>query len=308
MKQFLLMLFVLSALSCGGPRSGSEMPAHSPEAEAVSFSGEPLYAKPADSMAVMKSDSLIQGIRSKPELSEEDYVSMGRSLVGIGQFRKAVNVYTEGLSAFPNSYKLLRHRGHRYINLRELDNAIDDLTRAEELIRNEPEVYEYDATGKQGATYQHQIWYHIGLYHFLKRNYAAAAEAYEKSLATAHTGGDKAGASDWLYNCYMRAGEKAKAAAVARPFTVDFDIENKDYPYYRRLLLFNGAIKPADLVDESKDIREMNLYEITKLYGLANYYAYQGDSTHAQQLYTKVLKSGEWQGFAYASAELDVRQ
>ncbi len=309
MKRLSILILVAALfVGCNGPRTGSENPSHSPEAEATSFTGEPLYAKPADSLAAAKSDSLISTIRAKGALTEEDFVAIGRSLVGVGQFRKAVDAYTEGLTTFPNSYKLLRHRGHRYINLRQLDKAIADLNRAEELIRNEPEVYEYDAAGKQGATYQHQIWYHIGLYHFLKRNYTDAAAAFEKSLATSHAGGDTAGASDWLYNSYMRAGKKEKAAAVAKPFTADFNIENKDYPYYRRLLLFNGVIKPEELVDESKQIGDMNLYEITKLYGLANYYTYRGDSTHAQALYAKILQSGEWQGFAYASAELDVRQ
>ncbi|MBL7845888.1 MAG: tetratricopeptide repeat protein [Cyclobacteriaceae bacterium] len=308
MKHYFLFIAAVGLFSCGGPKTADEQPATSPEAEAVSFLGTPLYAKAPDSLAAVKSDSLINAIRAKENLSEDDYVAIGRSLVGLGKFRSAVDVYTEGLAKFPDSYKLLRHRGHRFINLRQLDKAIVDLNRAEELIRNEPPVYEYDAAGKQGATYQHQIWYHIGLYHFLKRDYAKGAEAFENSLATAYSGGDKAGASDWLYNCYMRAGAKDQAAVVAKPFTLDFEIENKDYPYYRRLLLFNGVIKPAELVDENKAIGEMTLYEITKLYGLANYYAYQGDSTHAQTLYNKILQSSEWAGFAYASAELDARQ
>jgi tetratricopeptide (TPR) repeat protein len=251
---------------------------------------------------------LISSIRAKTALSEEDYISIGRSLSGIGQFRKVVETYTEGLAKFPDSYRLLRHRGHRYINLRQLEPAIADLTRAEQLIAQEPPVFETDAAGKPGASYQHQIWYHIGVYHFLKRGYQKGAEAFEKSLATAYSGGDKAGASDWLYNCYMRAGQKEKASAVAKPFTADFNIENKDYPYYRRLMLFNNVIKPAELVDENNSIGNMSLTELTKLYGLANYYRYQGDTTHAQTLYSRILESSEWAGFAYACAELDARQ
>lgn len=278
-----------------------------PEPEAMSFSGKPLYAKLADSVSVVKSDSLIAAIRSKADLSEDDFIAMGRSNVGIYQFKKAVDVYSEGLVKYPNSYRLLRHRGHRYINLRQLENAIPDLLKAEELIRPEPEVYEYDASGKQGATYQHQIWYHIGLYHFLKRDFGSSASAFEKSLATAHAGGDLAGSSDWLYNAYMRLGEPDKAAKVARPFVLDFNIENKDYPYFRRLLLFNGVIKPEELVDANKPIAEMTLLEMTKLYGLANWNAYRGDNETANVLYKKILESTEWAGFAYASAELDVK-
>lgn len=294
-------------ISCTPQKTENESASKAPEPETFSFSGKPFYAKVADSLSVAKSDSLIAAIRSKAELSEDDFIAIGRSKVGINQFRKAIEIYSEGLVKFPNSYKLLRHRGHRYINLRQLENAIPDLMRAEELIRPEPEVYEFDAAGKQGATYQHQIWYHIGLYHFLKRDYAASASAFEKSLATAHAGGDLAGSSDWLYNAYMRLGEKDKAAKVARPFVLDFNIENKDYPYFRRLLLFNGVIKPEELVDANKPIAEMTLLEMTKLYGLANWNAYRGDTETANALYKKILESKEWAGFAYASAELDVK-
>lgn len=305
--RLLAIPLVLLLVACSGPRTESEKPESVPESETTSFSGQPLFARVPDSLAAVKSDSLIASIRSKAELTEDDYISIGRSLSGIGQFRKAVDAYSEGLTKFPDSYKLLRHRGHRYINLRQLEPAIADLTKAAQLIPAEPPVFETDAAGKPGASYQHQIWYHIGVYHFLKRDYPKGAEAFEKSLVTAYSGGDKAGASDWLYNCAMRAGNKTRAAEVAKPFTADFDIENKDYPYYRRLLLFNNVIKPVELVDENKPIGEMNLTELTKLYGLANHYLYQGDTTHAKTLYNRILESSEWAGFAYAAAELDAR-
>ncbi len=306
MRYLVIFLFTLLA-ACSGPRNESEKPEAAPEPEALSFSGEPLMARVPDSVSAAKSDSLVAAIRAKADLTEEDYIAIGRSLSGIGQFRRAVEAYTEGLTKYPDSYRLLRHRGHRYINLRQLEPAIADLSKAAQLIPQEPPVYETDASGKPGASYQHQIWYHIGVYHFLKRDYVSGAEAFEKSLATAYSGGDKAGASDWLYNCAMRAGNKERAAAVAKPFTADFNIENKDYPYYRRLLLFNNVIKPGELVDENAAVKDMSLTELTKLYGLANYYLYQGDTTRARTLYGKVLESSEWAGFAYASAELDAR-
>lgn len=302
----LLLLIVVAAHAQQPTQPAPGTPA-APAPEALSFSGKPLQAKIADPKSLAKCDSLIAAIRSRAEITEEDYIAIGRAYVSVNQFRKAVDAYSQGLSKYPNSYKLLRHRGHRYINLRQLDRAIADLNRAEKLIRPVGEVYEFDAAGKQGATYQHQIWYHIGLYHFLKKDYSASAEAFEKSRGTSHAGGDNAGASDWLYNAYMRAGKADKAKAVLKPFTLTFDIENKDYPYYRRLLLFNGQIKPEELVDMNKPIDQMTLLEMTKLYGLANWYRYKGDAATAQQLYKKILESKEWAGFAYASAELDVQ-
>lgn len=309
--RYIVLLLTSILMLCGGCLHTTEVKenetAKEPVPEAYSFSGKPLYAKPTDSLALTKADSTIAAVHSKKNLTEEDYIEIGRQLTGTNRFRLTVENYSEGLKQFPSSFKLLRHRGHRYLNLRQLDNAIKDLTKAEELIRKEPTIWEYDALGKPTATYQHQIWYHIGLYHFLKREYAASATAYEKSLAATREGNNIAGASDWLYNAYQRSGQQAKIPALLKPFTLTFDIEDKDYPYFRRLLLFNGVITPEQLVDIDKPIEQMSLGETTKLYGLANWYRYKGDSVKANDLYKKVLRSKEWAGFAYACAELDAK-
>ena len=303
MKNLFYPLVVLLLISCEQKKQTAE-----PSPETISFLGKPLYAKLIDSALLAKADSAIQAIQNKGELIEEDFIAISRNLVSTYRFKRAIEFFSQGLIKFPNSFKLLRHRGHRFLNLRQPDEAIADLTKAEELIRSEPETWEYDATGKPTATYQHQIWYHIGLYHFLKKEYAAAATAYEKSLAFSKEGNNIAGASDWLYNAYQRSGQQDKIPNLLKPFTLDFKIEEKDYPYFRRLLLFNGIITPEQLIDVNLPVDKLPLTDVTKLYGLANWYFYKGDSTKAQSLYKKVLQSNEWAGFAVACAELDVKE
>lgn len=308
MKNSISVLAILLLLSCSTKQSDqSNENQLGPEPEAYSFSGKPLLTKSADSVSLAKSDSLVAAVRSKSELSEVDYIDMGRSLVNTFRYKKAIENYSEGIAKFPYSFRLLRHRGHRYLNVRQLDKAIADLNKAEELIRSQSEVFEYDAAGKPGATYQHQIWYHIGLYHFFKKDYSSCATAFEKSLATAKAGNDIAGSSDWLYNAYLRTGQKEKASAVLQPFTPDFAIDDKGYPYFRRLLFYKGLITPEELIDINKPIGDLSIAELTKLCGLANYYAYNGDQDAANIFYKKILDSREWAGWAYASAELDAR-
>lgn len=303
MKQLIFPLIVLFLISCQQKDQVIE-----PTPETISFLGKPLFAKKIDSSLLASADSTIQAIQNKGELTEEDYIAIARNLVSTYRFKKAVENFSVGLNKYPNSYKLLRHRGHRYLNIRQLDKAFADLTKAEELIRSEPESWEYDAAGKPTATYQHQIWYHIGLYHFLKREYAPSATAYEKSLTYSKEGNNIAGASDWLYNAYQRSGQQDKIQNLLKPFTLDFKIDEKDYPYYRRLLLFNGIITPEQLLDVNLAVDKLSLSDMTKLYGLANWYLYNGDSTKANELYKKVLQSNEWAGFAIACAELDVKE
>lgn len=308
MKPIYLISFTLiTVVSCTRQKEASTAP-ETPIQETVSFLGKPLFAKVQDPIALAKADSTIDVIQSKNDLTEEDYIDISRSLVGTGRFRAAVENFSKGLQQYPTSYKLLRHRGHRYLNLRELDNAIADLSKAEELIRTEPEVWEYDGAGNPTATYQHQIWYHIGLYHFLNREYKASADAYERSLAYTKEGNNIAGASAWLYEAYQRSGQASKIPALLKPFTLDFDIEDKNYSYYQRLLFYNGEITEAELVDANLPIDQLSLGDLTELYGLANWYATKGDSAKANDFCKKIVQSNDWAGFAIACAELDLKE
>jgi tetratricopeptide (TPR) repeat protein len=278
-----------------------------PGAEAVSFSGKPLYVRKPDSSVVRRSDSLLNILKSKPSLSEDDYVEVGRLLVTQNRYRDAIAKYTEGISMYPESFKLYRYRGHRYINLRQIDDAMIDLGKARDLMESQPEAMEFGGDGKPTATTQHQVWYHIGIYHYLKKDYASCAAAFEKALQATKEPNNIAGASDWLYNAYQRMGDKVKAENVLAPFTLDYPIEDKNYPYFRRLLLFKKLITPEELIEPAMDPTAMSVQDMTKLYGLANFHAYNGNAELANELYKKVLLTDQWLGFAYAGAELDVK-
>lgn len=275
-------------------------------AEALSFSARPLYPRKPDSIIARRSDSLMNIVKAKASLSEDDYVEIGRLLLTQNRYRDAIANYTEGISKYPESFKLYRHRGHRYINLRQLDDAIGDLNKARDLMASQPESMEFGADGKPTASTQHQVWYHIGIYHYLKKDYSGCAEAFEKALALAKEPNNIAGASDWLYNAYQRS-DKAKAERVLDPFTLDYPIEDKNYPYFRRLLLFKKLITPEELIDPNMEPSAMSIGDMTKLYGLANFHAYYNNTELANELYKKVLATDQWLGFAYACAELDVK-
>lgn len=302
----MLLALALILLSCTRPAATEESSSTTPGgAEATSFAGKPLVAKTADPKLLAKSDSVIAAIKSKSELTEDDYVDMGRQFVSTNRYKLAVANFTEGLAQYPNSFKLLRNRGHRYITLRQLDLAIADLTKAEELIRPQPEIWEYDAEGKPNASIQHQIWYHIGVYHYLKKDYTQSSQAFEQALAWTHEGRNIVGATNWLYDNYKRLGQNDKAGALLKPITPDYDTD-REHAYFRRLMLYKGVIKPEELVDVNIASDKLSIQDITKMYGLANWYAYQGKQEMAFSLYSKILESSEWAGFAYAASEIEV--
>jgi tetratricopeptide (TPR) repeat protein len=303
MKPSILAVIFLFLLSCAGNKE--QVYSESPAPQALSFSGKPLFSKPAEPAVLSKSDSIIDAIKSKGEISEDDFVEIGKQLVGTARYKLAVDNYSEGLSKYPDSYKLLRNRGHRFITLRQLDDAMKDLTKAEALIRSEPDVMEYGLDGKPTATVRHQIWYHIGVCHYLNKDYGQSAAAFEKALATAGDSKNVVGASDWLYNSYMRLGLKDKAESLLAPITPDLDTD-REQAYFRRIMLYKGVIKPEELIDVRMAPDKMSVQDVTKLYGLANWYAYHGDTDTAGLLYKTILQSDAWPGFAYAAAEKEV--
>ncbi len=307
MKPFTFVVILITLCSCSNQKEHVENSTPSNDPEAISFSGKPLFAKEAEPAALAKSDSTIKTILSKGDLTEDDFVEIGKHYVATNRYKLAVSNYSEGLEKFPNSYKLLRNRGHRYITLRKLNEAIRDLEKAEELIPAVGEEMEYGLDGKPTATLRHQIHYHIGVFQFLKKDYIKAAIAFEKALAAADNSKNAVGASDWLYNCYMRIGRKDKADELLKPITPDY-VEDKDQAYFRRVLFYKGLIRADELIDVTMPSEKMSIQDVTKLYGLANWYKYQGNSEKSTELYKLVLQSDGWPGFAYAAAEKEMIQ
>lgn len=275
-------------------------------AEAISFLGEPLFAPVISDSIIQKSDSIINTIKDKTSLTEEDYLSIGFQLANTGRYRDAMANYDEGLARYPESFKLLRHRGHRYITTRQLNNALSDLTKAAALIEGQLDEAEYDQNGVMTGTYQHWIWYHIGLCYYLNHAYIQAVPAYEKCLAESRSNKNLVGVSDWLYNTYMRLGEQEKATQLLESISPNMDTD-RDHPYFRRIMLYKNVISPEELVDVDQDPIKASVSDITKMYGLANWYNYQGNKEKAKILYQKIIKSENgWPGFAFAAAEKEL--
>ena len=267
--------------------------------EAVSFTGQPLYQREATTEALAKNDSLIALMNEKGSLSEEDFIKKAGYYVSTNRFRDAVDVYSEGLRQFPESYKLRRFRGHRYLSLRETEKAILDLNEAVSLLdENSAKELENDASGKPWGTYEHWIYYHIGLYHYLEGNYEEAAKAYQKCIDTAINGKNVVGPSDWLYNSLQKMGEPEKADAVIASITPDYDTD-RDHPYFKRVMLNKGVIKPDEIMDVTKATQDWTAGDITIAYGLANWYGRNGDVEKADEIFNKILETPVWNTWAY---------
>ncbi|WP_084399160.1 tetratricopeptide repeat protein [Henriciella aquimarina] len=272
--------------------------------EATSFLGEPLYRKPASPEKAAAAEEALARLEASEELSEDDYIEIGGTVAGAGRYQDAIAAYSQGIADFEDSYKLRRHRAHRYITTRQLEKAYDDLKEAEALVKaaDAESVYEYKG-GHPHGTYAHWIQYHIGIYHYLNGDFANSAEAFEGCVKTSEDNDTLIGSVDWLYNAYLRNGQPDKASAVLE--LVDADIEaDETYPYYKRVMMYKGVVSTEDVIDlstpESWDGRDA-----TVAYGVASGMIADGDDDAARSILKGVLNTSYWPIWAYVSAERD---
>jgi len=296
--------FCLIIVCLVGCASRKPMPSN---AQATSLLGKPLFSPevPGDQRAKLDANLAAAQVAFHSDPSEDNAVWLGRRLAYLGHYKEAIDVFTQALERYPDSAKLLRHRGHRYITIRRFDDAIHDLGWATDNIRNRPDEIEPDgapnARNLPRSTLNSNIWYHLGLAHYLKGSYEHAAMAFGMCLDFSRDNDDKlVSTSYWLYLSRMRTGDQAGAAAILQDIRPDMDvIENQSY--HRLLLCFKGAIKPGEVVQGDD-----TLANPTIAYGLAIRRVLRGEAVAAKTDFERIVANPNWGAFGYIAAEAEL--
>ena len=312
---FLAPLFT----ACSPAESGSSdaPPAESPDAavatlpegaEAVSLLGEPLYPAPAPAEVAARQAEDVDAARADYEADPGDadaIIWLGRRIGYTGRYRDAIEVFSEGIRKHPGDARMYRHRGHRWISVREFDRAIEDLAHAAALVQGEPDEVEPDGQpnerGIPTSTLQSNIHYHLALAHYLKGDFETALPSYRDYLAVTTNPDQLVAISHWWYMALRRLGRDEEAAAVLEPVTAELDvIENT--PYHRLLLMYKGEIEANELWNpESEDPTG-----VASAYGVATWHLYNGRAQQAEEMFRRILEGSGWAGFGYIAAEAEI--
>jgi tetratricopeptide (TPR) repeat protein len=276
--------------------------------EATSLSGKPLFIPPAIPNKQKLDADLAQAekaLAANPK-DAEAIIWVGRRLGYLWRFNDAIAMFTKGIALHPDNAKLYRHRGHRYITIRQFAKAQSDFERAAQLVKGKPDEIEPDGapnpSGKPRGTLQFNIWYHLGLAYYLQGDYAKAYDAYVECMKVSNNDDAVTATSDWMWMTLMRLNRKAEAAKVLERITPQMDIlENGSY--HRRLLMYKGLEKPEALLDTAK---ADDTTVATQGYGVGNYYYVTGNTAKAREVLQKVTSGGGWNAFGYIAAEADL--
>jgi len=243
------------------------------------------------------------------DATEDNYIWLGRRYGYLVEYNKAIALFTEGIEKFPNSYRLYRHRGHRYISQRKFDAAIADLTKAAELMKGTPIEIEPDGQpnklNKPLSTTQFNVWYHLALAHYLKGDFVHAEQAYLACLAVSDNDDLLTATIDWLYMTYRRQGKMDEAKKLLERISESITIvENESY--YKRLKMYKGLLPVDSVLSVNAGAEDVDLALATQGYGVGNWYLYQGDTTQAYTIYDKVVKGRHFSAFGFIAAEADL--
>jgi tetratricopeptide (TPR) repeat protein len=320
------LLFLSAAIlsACGGETAEDQegrveeapVPALSAEdlpegAQAWSLLGEPLYppAFSEEARAALEAqlDEAVAELRAAPE-DPDAMIWAGRRYAYLGEYRRAIDLFTAGVSTLPEDPRFLRHRGHRYISVREFDNAIADFSRASEMIQGTEDEVEPDgmpnALGIPTSTLHFNIWYHYGLAHYLKGEFDQALEKYRECMEVSDHPDSKVATAHWLYMSLRRLGMGPEAEDFIHGLDLDALAPEviESGSYLELLRLYQGSGEGEMGVESPQDMSGAAL-----MYGYGNWLFYNGRQEEARAVFQDIVGArDQWASFGYIAAEAEL--
>ena len=299
-RPFCWILFFAIASSCKSPEEPNQRTAGAPDTFTTPLGKSFEIPPPSDNML-----DLFEQAKADYE-QDPDHIDhiiwYGRRTAYLPRYEEAIAIYTEGIEKYPDEPRLYRHRGHRYISIREFDKAIADLEKAAALIKGTENEIEPDglpnAQGIPVSSLHGNIWYHLGLAYYLKHDLAKAFEAYTQCRNAHNYDDNLVSSTHWLYMIQRRMGNEALANEQLVPIHDTMNII-ENFSYYNLCKLYKGLV-PID----SLTAGEGSAGDAVK-YGLANWELYHGNAESARDKMDDILKGPTWNSFGYIAAESD---
>lgn len=280
-------------------------------AEAVSLFGEPLTAVPMSPEQRQERQRRLTEARAAAEARPGDVEAQiwyGRRAADLGHLRESIDIFTRALVRFPDDPRLLGQRGRSYITLRRFDLAVADLERATRLAADRPDQPEPEdaPVNKTPNTLRSNLWFHLGIAHYLAGSFEEAVRTESECLRLPATPDREAGARFWSYLALRRLGRDVEARQTLAPVRPNMAvIESR--AYLLLMLMFKGELTPDSLL--SPDAAGADPIDQAILrYGVGTWFLAEGKREDAVRIYRELLGLGQWHSFAHTAAEADLRR
>ncbi len=245
----------------------------------------------------------------KKAQTADSYIWLGRRTAYLGNYKEAIKIYTDAIEKFPTDARLFRHRGHRFISIRCFDDAVKDFEKAAKLVKGKKDEIEPDglpnARNIPTSTLQSNIFYHLGLAYYLKKDFKNALKAYSEAEKVSTNPDMLVATKHWLYMTLRRMNKTKEAEKAIAGIKDNLDIiENDDY--YKLVKLYQGKLKAEDLLKEIGT--EANSLSNASLgYGLGNWFLYNGEKEKAEKIFRRIIEGNQWASFGFIAAEAELK-
>jgi tetratricopeptide (TPR) repeat protein len=190
-----------------------------------------------------------------------------QTLARLQRHAEGIESCSKALQLRPDDAATLIDRGHYHINLRQLDPALADLTRAETMKKDD-----------------YGLFYHLALARYINGEFAKAADVYEQCVRTAQSPDNRMSCQAWQYLALVRAGRRADAQRLLDGFSPD--PQQTPNAYVERLLLFKGTRTEEQVATlMQKDALQLP----TVAYSIGIWHLLNGRDRQAREYFQKAL-------------------
>lgn len=231
---------------------------------------------------------------------ESSYSWRGRREGFLGNYAKAIEIFTEGMKLFPDSYALYRYRGYFLVRNYQYEDGIKDLRRAEELIENENVSPVQDGipgrTNFSPSTYKRNIFYYLAESSMATGDYNTVIE-YMDNASESNQLRDKddflVSTSFYKYMAMRKLGRHEEADQLIKAIPTGLDIiSSRDY--YDAIQYLQGRYTRTQYVERADSLG---------LYTVAMVDMFEGRLADAKEIFT-VVTNNNHKGYWLAEVEL----
>jgi len=303
MKKLIALLVLL--ISTNSYAQSHLLPEVPEGAQAVSLFGEPL-SMPAPRQSLLDNLAVAKAEYDADPMSADNIIWYGRRVAYTGDFRRAILIFSQGITKHPRDARMYRHRGHRYITIREFDRAIEDYEIAASLIKDTEDKIEPDGAPNPAGipvTSTHgNIYYHLGLAYYLKHDFENSLRVYRMGRDLNLNDDNTASTTHWIYMNLRRLGRDEEAKAALDHISADMDIIEV-HNYHKLDMFYKGEVPEEEVLTADPNVPS----GASITYGVANWFLYNGETEKAYDLMEKFLKTNSWGSFGFIAAEVDLK-
>jgi len=239
-------------------------------------------------------------VSASAPLKESSYSWRGRREGFLGNHAKAIEIFTEGMEFFPDSYALYRYRGYHLVRNYQFEAGIIDLRRAEQLIENIDVAPAQDGIpGKSNfspSTFKRNIYYYLAQSSMATGDYNTVIDYMDKAVASNELRDEDdflVSTSFYKYMAMRKLGhhDEAKEMIMAIPRRLNI-ISNKDY--FDAIQFLQGRYSRERYVRRAGDLGKYTI-------GMIDHF--NGDDAAAEAIWVEVTNSNH-KGYWLAEVEL----